>query len=115
MSRWPDPVRDPLPPRLITEQDIEGGLRLADCALLEPEDPAFDPAAHGFVLASRAALIECLEILSLARVRTEMLKEKGAEGGRDRKWMSIGETEVACKVARRVINELRAWIPEGSP
>jgi hypothetical protein len=107
MSRWPEPVRDPLPVGILTEQDIDDALRLTVQYMTEPEDPAHDWATFAALGASRAALIECADALRIARIDREM-------HGRDldgREWERIGEEIVARKVARRVIDDLRRWLP----
>lgn len=111
MARWPEPVRPPLPVGQVTEDNIDEALRLTIRYLDDPESPAFDPAMFGFVCAARAALIQAGEILSLARIRTEMAREEGDEPERHM-FMRIGEVYAAQKVAREVINALRQWVPE---
>jgi hypothetical protein len=107
MGRWPDPVRDPLPVGRISEADIGEALALTVRFLLDPEDPAFDIVAFAALGAARAALIECLDVLELARIDREL----HGRGDR-REWERIGEEMVARKVARRVIDDLRRWLPE---
>jgi hypothetical protein len=107
MSRWPEPVREPLPVGILTEQDIDDALRLTVQYMTEPEDPSHDWTTFAALGASRAALIECAEALSMARIDREL-------HGRDvdhREWERIGQEYVARKVARRVIDDLRRWLP----
>jgi hypothetical protein len=106
-GRWPEPVREPLPIGLLSEQDIDDALRLTVHHMLEPEDPGFDPATFGAICAARAALIECEEVLRLARIDREL----HGEDGRFRSWERHGQEYVARKVARQVIDELRKWLP----
>ena len=108
MSRWPDPVRDPLPVGLLTEQDIDDALRLTIQHLHEPEDPAFDPIVFGLLGAARGVLIECADALRM---------EAQALSGRldfSEQFISsrVSEAVTARKVARRVIDDLRRWLPE---
>lgn len=111
-GRWPDPVREPLPVGLVSEKDIDEALRLTVRFLCEPEDPAFDQATFGFVTAARAALIECSEILGLAEAGRQVDAEAGETPPDYRRWQDIGQEYVARKVARRVIDQLRQWVPE---
>jgi hypothetical protein len=108
MSRWPEPVREPIGPRLLTDADIDEALALTVRYLDEPEDPEFDPALHGFVTAARAVLIECSEVLMFEAqaLRNELgLSERFRDG-------QIQQAITARKVARRVIDQLRHWLPE---
>jgi hypothetical protein len=107
VSRWPDLVREPLPVGLITSQDIQDAINLAGCHLLDPEDPAFDPTTFGALCAARAALIECADVLDLARIDRELHGSDVIHTAE-----RFGREYVAQKVARRVINELRQWLPE---
>lgn len=111
-GRWPEPVREPLPVGLVTEQDIDEALRLTTRYLHDPEDPAFDQAVFGFVTAARAALIDCSEVLSLAEIGRQLDAESGEPTSDFRRWECIGQEYVARKVARRVIDQLRQWVPE---
>lgn len=111
-GRWPDPVQDPLPVGLVTEKDIEEALRLTVRFLREPEDPTFDQASFGFITATRAALIECSEILGLAEAGRQIEAEDGETPSDYTRWQRISECYVARKVARRVIDQLRQWVPE---
>jgi hypothetical protein len=113
MSRWPEPVRQPLPVGILTEKDIDEIFPLTTRYLDDPQDPDFNQAMQGFVGAVRAALIECEDALSLARIGWKLADQE--DGGQEpdyRKWQRIGEEIVARKVARRVIDALREWVPE---
>ncbi len=107
MSRWPEPVREPLPVGLLTEQDIRDALFLCVQHSREPEDPEFDMTTHGTLGAAQAALIECAETLERVRIDRELHGDLGYRGSEQ-----FGMEYVAQKVARRVINELRKWLPE---
>jgi hypothetical protein len=108
MSRWPEPVREPLPVGLIGEADIEEAFNLTTRFLTEPEDPAFDPMVFGLICAARAGLFECLDALAMARIDREL----HGEGDNPRTWSHLGQEYVARKVARRIIDDLRKWLPE---
>lgn len=104
---WPEPVRGPLPVGLIDPQDIEAALRITDRHMTEPEDPAFDQVTFGALCAARAVLIECAEILDLARIDREL---HGTDVDH-REWERIGREYAARKVARKAIDDLRRWLP----
>ncbi|GAA0550030.1 hypothetical protein GCM10010172_35110 [Paractinoplanes ferrugineus] len=108
MNRWPDPVRDPLPAGLLTEQDINDAMDLAGRHLRDPGDPEFDPMVFGLLCAARAALGECAEAL---RMEAQTLSGKL---GFSREFVvgRVSEAVTARRVARKVINELRKWLPE---
>jgi len=112
MSRWPEPVREPLPVGLLSEADIEEAFALTVRFLDDPEDPAFDPVVFGAIGACRAALIESLDALVMARIGRELAAEDDEPEPEYRKWERIGQEYVARKVARRVIDDLRQWLPE---
>lgn len=112
MGRWPDPVREPLPVGLVSTADIDEALRLTIKYLDDPEDPAFDQAMFGFVGAVRAALIECEDALDMARISDEIAAQNGEVEPTYRQMQRAGEVYVAQKVARRVIDALRHWVPE---
>lgn len=107
MSRWPDPVRGPLPAGVLSEQDIADALRLTIRYMTEPEDPAHDWTTFAALGAARAALIECAETLALCRIDRE---SHGTEVDY-REWERLGKEYVARKVARKVIDDLRRWLP----
>jgi len=107
VSRWPEPVREPLPVGLVTSADIHDALNLAGRHLTEPEDPDFDATTFGALCAARAALIECADALDMARIGREL---HGTDDDR-REAERIGQEYVARKVARRVIDDLRRWLP----
>lgn len=111
MGRWPEPVREPLPVRPLTEADIEEALALTVRYLDDPEDPAFDQATFGFVCATRAALVECAEVFSLAQIGRRLDQEGGEEDSALTEVGRLGREYVAQKVARRLIQELRRWVP----
>lgn len=110
--RWPEQAQEPLPVRTLTQADITEALNLTTRYLREPEDPAFDQVTAGFITAARAALIECSEILGLAEAGHQIATERGHPLADSRRWMDVGEVYVARKVARRVIDQLRQWVPE---
>jgi hypothetical protein len=112
MSRWPRPVREPLPVGLLSEADIEEAVELTTRFLRDPEDPKFDPMVFGLLCAARSALFESLDALVMARIGREMAEEDDEPEPDYRKWERIGQEYVARKVARRVIDELRQWLPE---
>lgn len=111
-GRWPEPVRDPLPVGLLSEDDIGEAYRLTIRFLRDLEDPEFDPMVFGLLVAVRAALGECLDALQDARIGREMAAEDGELEPEYRRWAAIGRVETARRVARKVINELRQWLPE---
>jgi hypothetical protein len=108
-GRWPDPVRDPLPVGLLTEADISEALRLTVQHMREPEDPEFDPVVFGLLGAARATLIECVEVL---RMEAQALAGRPPFFGKDFIAGRLSEAITARRVARKVIDELRRWLPE---
>lgn len=107
-GRWPDPVREPLPVGLLTEQDIQDALLLCVQHSCEPEDPEFDVVTFGALGAAQSALIECAEAL---RMEAQALSGR-AEFSERFIDSRVSEAVTARKVARRVIDELRKWLPE---
>jgi hypothetical protein len=105
-------VREPLPVGLLTEADIYEALRLTVRYLDDPEDPAFTPELFGAITAARAALAECADVLGMAEAGRQIAEEDGEPDLDYRRWMTTGEVYVARKVARRVIDQLRQWLPE---
>jgi hypothetical protein len=107
-GRWPDPVRGPLPVGLLTEQDIDDAWLLTIQHSREPEDPEFDPMVHGLLCAARAALFECMEALQMEAqaLSGEIEFSEAFVASR------VSEAVTARRVARKVINELRRWLPE---
>jgi hypothetical protein len=108
MSDWPEPVREPIGARLITDPDIDGALALTVAYLDEPSDPEFGIAMHGFVSAVRGALIECSEALLFEQ---QALRNAGQYSEQFRS-AKISEAVTARRVARRVIDDLRRYLPE---
>lgn len=111
-GRWPDPVRDPLPVGRLSEADIEQALALTVRFLRDPEDPAFDPIVFGLLCAARAGLGACLDALGMARVGRELDAPDDPAEHVAHEWERIGQEYVARTVARRIINDLRQWLPE---
>jgi phosphatidate phosphatase APP1 len=108
-SRWPEPVRDPLPARVLTEQDIKDALLLCVQHSCEPEDPEFDVVTFGALGAAQAALIECAEA-----IRMEAQALSGRLGFLSDPFVAsrVSEAVTARRVARRIIDNLRQWLPE---
>lgn len=105
-DRWPEPVRPPLPVGLITEADIDEAMRLCVRFLDDPEDPAWTPELFGAICGCRAALAECADALRIASIsRRPNVSDRYT-------WEQLGREYVARKVARRVIDDLRQWLPE---
>lgn len=106
-SRWPDPVRPPLPSRMLTEQGIREALALIVRHSREPEDPAFDVTTFGALGAAQVALIECADALRM--------EEQALSGRLDFSQSfidsRISEAVIARRIAYRVIDNLRRWLP----
>lgn len=107
-GRWPEPVREDLPVALLSSADIDEALALTVRFMAEPEDPAFDPIVFGLLAAARSALIECDEALAMEA------QALSGQHGFSREFIQgrLGEALTARRVARKVINELRRWLPE---
>lgn len=106
MANWPDPVRPDLPVDLIGEAEINEALQLTVRFLDDPDDPAWTPELFGAICGCRAALVACLEPLTLGRLA------RGTQYSDAFVWDQLGREYTARKVARGVINELRQWLPE---